>query len=227
MLKNSNMPNAVETIKLIVARDFKQYDQEINNEDCLMRQFKTALIQNGLQFNYLQESLQYMPQERKKIVPIVMDFFVRAETIKDRKQLLQWLHFKGVYEAVQMLLDEFWYNNLCGDTLYLWTVADTIYQIKCPYFICDYQNIVCTSQYGIARQMIVLLLGAIKSSDSVPTLVSLLPDNDITLHVITALGKIGDKRCLPRLEGYVNAENAIIRREAVKAISRIRKSSTC
>ncbi len=66
MLKNSNMPIAVETITSIVARDFKQYDEDINNEDCLMRQFRTALLQNGLQFDYLQESLRYMPQDRKK-----------------------------------------------------------------------------------------------------------------------------------------------------------------
>ena len=213
--------NTAGIISSIAEQDSKLYDQGISKTDCLMRQFKMTLLQSGLQFSYLHESLKYMPREKSIVVPIVLDCFTRAENVKDRQQLLRWLHFKGLYEAVPVLLDEFKYNSLCGDTLYLWAVAETLYQIKCPLFVSDYLSIACNPKYGISSQMIVLLLGTIKSSDSVLTLMSLLSDDDITLHVITALGKIGDRRCVSRLEEYIDSQKTIIRKEAQRAILRI------
>ena len=215
--------SANQLISSIALRDYSLYDQEIMKHGGAMKQFKDAMLNNGFHFSYLHETLQYMPREKKTIVPIVMKCFPETDSVQDRKELLRWLYFKGLYDAVPMLIDEFIQNPLNGDILYRWAVADTIYKMKCPLYASEYMAIVQNREYGIARQMIVLLLGSIKCYESIPLLLSYISDEDITLQTVSALGKIGNTECIPCLEAYATSKNHAIRKETLNAIDRIHK----
>jgi len=86
-------------------------------------------------------------------------------------------------------------------------------------------EIIQKKEYGISRQIVVMLLGAIKYYESAPILFSLLPDEDITLHVLTALGQVGRLEYIPALETYTHSSNSARRKGAKLAIERIIKRS--
>ena len=76
-------------------------------------------------------------------------------------------------------------------------------------------------KYGAARQMVVLGLGRLRSSEAEEAAVELLDDEDVKLHAIIALGKMKSKRALFELEKLMTDKRAAIRKEARKAITKI------
>lgn len=76
-------------------------------------------------------------------------------------------------------------------------------------------------KYGMARQMLVLGLGRLRSSEAEETAVELLNDEQVQIHAIGALGKMKSKRALFELERLLTDERAAIRKEARKAITKI------
>ncbi len=123
-----------------------------------------------------------------------------------------------------MLIEEFKTNSLNGNENYRWKIADTLYKIKCPKYKSDYLEMIQNKDYGMSRQMIVLLLGSIKCFEAVPILLQQLPDEDVTLHAINSIGKLGGMECIPALENYMDSPRSVIRKETKKAIERIRKN---
>jgi len=76
-------------------------------------------------------------------------------------------------------------------------------------------------KYGVARQMIVLGLGRLCSSEAEETAVELLDDEGVQLHAIGALGKMKSRRALFELERLLTDKRMAVRKEARKAITRI------
>lgn len=76
-------------------------------------------------------------------------------------------------------------------------------------------------KYGAARQMVVLGLGRIRSTEAEEAALDLLSDEDVNLHAIGALGKMKSKRALFELEKLLTDKRAAIRKEARKAITKI------
>ena len=76
-------------------------------------------------------------------------------------------------------------------------------------------------KYGMARQMVVLGLGRLRSSEVEETALGLLGDEQVQLHAIGALREMRSKRALIDLEKLTKDKRAHIRKEARKAISTI------
>src|SRR4029077_3880205 len=76
-------------------------------------------------------------------------------------------------------------------------------------------------KYGAARQMVVLGLGRLRSSEAEEAALDLLSDEQVQIHAIGALAKIKSKRALFQLEKLMADERAPIRKEARKAITKI------
>ena len=77
-------------------------------------------------------------------------------------------------------------------------------------------------KYGMARQMLVLGLGRLHSSEAEETAVELLNDKQVQIQAIGALGKMKSKRSSSSsLERLLTDERAAIRKEARKAITKI------
>jgi hypothetical protein len=75
--------------------------------------------------------------------------------------------------------------------------------------------------YGKARQMIVLGLGRSKDPRAVPLLVGLLGDADVTAHAVMALGRLRPHGVRPAVEQLLDHPQALVRREAKKAMARL------
>jgi len=76
-------------------------------------------------------------------------------------------------------------------------------------------------KYGAARQMLVLGLWRLHSSEAEEAALDLLNDEQVKIHAIGALAKMKSKRALFELEKLVTDKQAAIRKEARKAITKI------
>jgi HEAT repeats len=76
--------------------------------------------------------------------------------------------------------------------------------------------------YGRARQMVVLGLGRARDPRAVPLLVELLDDPDVTAHAAMALGRLRAEAARPALERLLSDPRPLVRREAKKALARLR-----
>ena len=77
------------------------------------------------------------------------------------------------------------------------------------------------AKYGAARQMMVLGLGRLHSSDAEEAALDLLSDEQVQVHAIGALAKMKSKRALFELEKLLTDRRGEIRKEARKAITKI------
>ena len=75
---------------------------------------------------------------------------------------------------------------------------------------------------GMARQMIVLSLGRIHTPEAEDAAMEALEDETVKLHAIFALGDIGTARAIPKLEPFLTDKVSGCRKEAQKAIRKIK-----
>ena len=78
-----------------------------------------------------------------------------------------------------------------------------------------------STKYGMARQMLVLGLGRIRSKEAESTALALLKDEDVRLHAIIALGKMKSRRAVPALEALRCDKEPTVRREVRRALAQI------
>ena len=76
---------------------------------------------------------------------------------------------------------------------------------------------------GSTRQMLADALVRTKDPRAVDVLLEVLPQKDMTGHVINALGKLKAIKARPRIEQYLAHSNAWIRKEARNALKKIDK----
>jgi HEAT repeat protein len=75
--------------------------------------------------------------------------------------------------------------------------------------------------YGKGRQMVVLGLGRSSDPRAVPILLDLLNDEDVAAHAVTALGKLKATAARERIRSLLDHPQALVRREAKKALAKI------
>ena len=102
-----------------------------------------------------------------------------------------------------------------------WTIGNALSIVDVKGFEKQIIELCRNNRYGAARQMLVLGLGRIRSSEAEETGVELLNDDQVQIHAIGALGKMKSKRALFELEKLMTDKRALIRKEARKAITRI------
>lgn len=213
----------MEVASRIALDSYLRKDEYLAAHEGPMHDFREALMRHGYCRHFIEESWAFMPQEKDVIVPLVLKCFEQTNVAKERWWLLRWLYYKGLYEAVPTLIEAF--KN--GDKYYRWEIGDTLYKIGCPAYAREYLEMVKNPAYGTGRRMVILLLARIKCYEAVPALRRLLADDDVTLHVLCALGKLGTAECIPDIEPFLTAPKSpkatARRKEAKKAIERIQK----
>jgi hypothetical protein len=113
-----------------------------------------------------------------------------------------------------MLLEDFYSENPLIDR---WAIGDRLYTIRFPKYINDYLKIIGNPNYGIDRQMLVLLVGRIKVDKAIPILISLLDDDTVLGHALKALSEYKNAGLKPYFERFIDYKNPWIRKTAVKA----------
>ena len=102
-----------------------------------------------------------------------------------------------------------------------WAIGNALSIVDVKGFEKQIVELCRNSGYGEARQMLVLGLGRLQSSEAEETALALLNDESVQAHAIGALGKMKSYRALSQLGKLTSDKRPMIRREARKAIAKI------
>ena len=190
--------------------------------DSLIPFFENELRIAGFDFETSNQTLGFMPRNKKVILPIAIKYYQLARKQKkfdEQNHFLSFFQFKGIEEVVPMLIEDY-YSNETQD-LNRWFISDCIYRIRSKIFVKEYLDIVSNRVFGRNRQMIVLLLGKLKEERAIPILIDLLEDEEVRLHAICALGEFKRKDFRCYFERFQNSTHPGWRKYANAALKKL------
>lgn len=123
--------------------------------------------------------------------------------------------------AAPALIEEFRKAADPSETGLGWVVGNALSVVADDSVFDEISGLVRDPGYGKARQMIVLGLGRSKDPRAVPLLVGLLGDEDVAAHAVMALGRLRPVGARPAVERLLDHPQALVRREAKKALARL------
>lgn len=188
----------------------------------LIPSFENELRSLGLKFEISNQLLAYMPDKKEMILPIAIKYYQKAkqENLADEQNhFLQFFHYKGLNSLVPMLIAD--YKLATTTELTRWMISDCLYQIRSKDWLGEYISIVSNPQYGINRQMIVLLLGKLKDAAAVPALIMLLDDADVSLQALSALSEYRSPELRVHFERFMTSKHLGLKKVAVSALKKI------
>ena len=213
-----------------IIREKKEISPKALNEIHRIRKKEDELItlelrQNGFKISSLfdlvnskQTNFDYIPvlldilKSDKVSDDIIKDGIVRALTVKQAKGKVE-----------NYLLNE--YLNLTDKQMvsFGWTIGNLFEFLYSDQYFDQITEIVKNKKYGMSRQMFVLSLGKTKAnkSESENLLIKLTSDKEVVLQAINALGKLKSVNAKKRLTELSNEKNKTIKKEAIKALSKI------
>lgn len=195
----------------------KKYFQE--HPDSLILPFEQELRNLGFQFEISSQINQFMPKHKKIILPIAIKYYEQAKYDNEKNFFISLFHFKGFDEVVPLLIKDFFEPTTSEHNR--WFIADCLYQISSKQYMDDYIKIISDSAYGINRQMIILLVGKLKSEKAIPVLIELLEDESVRLQAIAALGYYKREEFRPYFEKFQNSKHSGWRKYAKAALKKL------
>lgn len=102
-----------------------------------------------------------------------------------------------------------------------WAVGNTLEVVADDSVADELIGLATDRRYGPARQMVVLGFGRLRSERAEATLIELLKDDEVAAHAAMALGKLGSTRAVPALSGLLQHAKPWVRKEAMKALTKI------
>src|ERR1700744_6636741 len=102
-----------------------------------------------------------------------------------------------------------------------WAIGNAIWFIITPNDIKSILPIVEEKRNGISRHRFVLALGKVKSEKAENVLIKLLSDEEVAVYALEALGKLKSKKAKAKISMLSNDSNALIKKEAQKALKKI------
>lgn len=159
----------------------------------------------------------------KSAIPTLVEHLSKPYHIKNKEGIVRALavkEAKGI--ACRAIIDEY-HKAPKDNSNYRWTFGNTMAVIITDEDIEEIIEIVSNPENGTSRQMFVSALGKTKSERSEETLIGLLEDEQVKLHVIDALGKMKSERARSKIEEYAKNAKGVIKKEATKALKKINK----
>ncbi len=190
--------------------------------DSLIPLFEDELRKMGFEFEISNQTLGFMPKNKKTLLPIAIKYYQLAKNqnkVDEQNHFLSFFQFKGLDDVIPMLLEDY-YSEKTAD-LTRWFISDCIYQIRSKSFVKEYLDIVSNRMFGRNRQMVILLLGKLKEESAVPTLIDLLEDEEVRLHAINALGEFKREEFRCYFERFQNSTHPGWRKYAKSAIKKL------
>ena len=188
--------------------------------DALTLQFEKELRELGYEFEVLSQTKQFMPKHKETILPIAIRYYKQA-TGNDKNFFLDFFHFRGLEEVVPMLLEDYYSSDI--PDLTRWFITSCLYQIRSKIYVNDYLKIIQNPEYGINRQLIILLVAKLKVEEAIPIYVDLLEDESVRLHAISALGDYKREEFRPYFERFENDKHSGWRKYAKSALKKLGK----
>ena len=139
----------------------------------------------------------------------VKEGIIRALAVKEAK---------GV--AGHVLINEF--KKTPNDkSLLKWAIGNTMEVVISDEDIDDVLEIITNKENGLSRQMFITALGKVKSKRVEQVLIDLLDDDEISPHVLEALGKLKSQSAKTKIKEMIDHKKPLIRKEAQKALKKI------
>lgn len=123
--------------------------------------------------------------------------------------------------AAPALIEEFRKSADFSETGLGWVVGNAVSVVADDSVFDEIAELAQNPGYGRARQMIVLGLGRSKDPRAVPLLIGLLSDEDVVAHALMAIGRLRPPGVRPAVEGLLDHQWVLVRREAKKALARL------
>ena len=220
--------NNPKAVKEWIERDKKiAEDYYKKHPDSLIPSFENELRKSGFEFETSNQTLGFMPKNKKTILPIAIKYYQLAKKqkkVEEQNHFLSFFQFKGIEEVIPMLIEDY-YSEETQD-LTRWFISDCIYQIRSDNFVKEYLDIVSNRMFGRNRQMIVLLLGKLKEEGAVSKLIDLLEDEEVCLHAICALSEFKREEFRPLFERFQNSKHSGWRKYSKIALKKLNGCGT-
>lgn len=163
--------------------------------------------------------LDAIKRKIKIFIPVLIKYLEMFEARNYKNAIVGLLGVKGFSEATEILLNKYHDEN-CN--INKWSIGDALYSIQDKRFEEKYIEIVKNKANGTSRQMIVILLGKLRCEKAISTLINLLQDSDVEGHVVMALGYFKNDELIKYIEPFLSHDKRWIRKEAEKAIKKIK-----
>lgn len=220
IMSNYDINSNPALVKLIIENAKKAEVKLTNNPNSVVLKFKQELLERGYQFEILNQVQQFMPKHKEALTPIILKYYDLAVLDNEKWYFASLFRYKGFDEFVPMLLNEF-VSDKPGFNR--WQIAEIVEAIHSKKYINKYLKIISNKKFGKDRQMLVLLVGKLKTEEAIPILINLLDDYDVTGHAINALSQHKREEFRPYFERFLNHENSYYRREAKTALKKLDK----
>lgn len=218
-----NINNNPHMIKAWIDNAKKAAEQYYSETpDSLIPRFEKELRDLGFEFEISNQTLGFMPKYKQVILPIAIRYYKLAkeqQKVNEQNHFMSFFHFKGFEEVVPMLLED--YYSKATQNLTRWFISDCLYQIRSKNHIKEYLEIALNPEFGVNRQMVILLVGKLKAENAIPVLVDLLEDEEVRLHAIDALCQFKREEFRCHFERFQNSTHPGWRKYAKKAINKL------
>lgn len=127
---------------------------------------------------------------------------------------------EAIGKASPILLEE--YNKTPKEQVMLrWAIGNSVYTTFTSDDVNQIIKIVKDKTNGISRQMFVMALGKVKSTEVEDVLIDLLSDEEVCPHALDALGKLKSKKAKDKISILLKHPNKLIKKEAEKALKKL------
>lgn len=122
-------------------------------------------------------------------------------------------------QAAAPLISEF---RSVQDPLLRWAIGNALAIVADNSVAGELCSLVQDKSFGKAREMVTVALGNLKPAIVRQVLIEALDDPQVAGHAVIALGRSGDVDAAPQIEPFLKHSKPWIRREASKALARLR-----
>jgi hypothetical protein len=197
-----------------------EYAEYIREVRTILKPILDDLLKIGYKVEWLSD-LRSHKEAWKASIPVLLHWLPSVSHLKVRWEIIGLLGTSWTgNRATKYLIEEFRKTAL-SHPYYAWTIGNTLSTVDVKGFEKEIISLARHSQYGIARQMLVMGLHRLHNSEAAEAALDLLNDEDVKVHAIIALGKMKSKRALFHLEKLLTDNKPLIRKEARKAITKI------
>lgn len=157
-----------------------------------------------------------------KAVPVLLSLLSAVSHDGVKEGIIRALAVKEAKGVAGKALIEEYKRTPKDKSLLLWAIGNTMEVVVSDDDVDDILEIVTDKENGVSRQMFTVALGKVKSERVEQALINLLDDDEISPHVLDALGRLKSQKAKPKINELTNHQKPLIRKEAQKALKKIK-----
>ncbi len=196
----------------------KKHKSILNEEGSKLGEIESVLLEYGIRSeDEINQVCSRLSQaDKDKLCKHLLHFLSFGLHANERMLIFEVLTLAKYCDVVEILLTEFWRKE-CEDR---WGIGDLLYNTACKQYYEQYVAIAKDSEFGVDRQMVVLIFGKLKLATAKSLLISLLNDPTVYGHALDSLSKICSKNDLPIFLRFTDCECTWIKKIAINFVKK-------